>query len=168
MKSRKGIENKSNKYETDILPRLEEIKTWVENGDSVREICRKLKISPDTWYRYQAQHENLSELISMGRCVLLSSVEKSLAKLCLGYEYEELKTIVEEDKLGKKHTKLEKVKRYQPPSPQAISFFLKNRCPEDWADKKEIVIENEINEVDRKKLFLSILNGTHSDDPADD
>lgn len=59
----------------------------------------------------------------MGRSVLNNEVEKSLIKLCKGYEYEELKTIVEEDKNGKKRTKLEKNKRYQPPSAAALHFI---------------------------------------------
>lgn len=51
--------DKLTKYETDILPQLSDIKDWVMQGDSVRVICKKLHISPDTWYRYCKDHENL-------------------------------------------------------------------------------------------------------------
>ena len=148
---------KLTKYETDILPQLSDIKEWIMEGDSVRVICKKLHISPDTWYRYCKDHETLSELVNLGRSVLNNEVEKSLIKLCTGYEYEELKTIVEEDKSGKKHTKLEKCKRHQPPSTAAISFYLRNRCPEEWADKKELVLDTSQNEQARKEMFLEML-----------
>lgn len=155
------------KYETDILPQLSDIKDWIIQGDSVRVVCRKLHISPDTWYRYCKEHENLSELVDMGRSVLNNEVEKSLVKLCTGYEYEELKTIVEEDKAGKKHTKLEKSKKHQPPSSAAISFYLRNRCPEEWSDKKELVLDTSQNEQARKELFLEMLRGNEPEEDMD-
>lgn len=165
MGSRKGIPNKKpSKYDTDIIPRLADIKDWIAGGDSVREVCKKLSISPDTWYRYCKEHETLSELVDMGKCLLQQDVEKSLLKLCTGYEYEELKTIVEEDRSGKKRTKLEKTKRHQPPSAQAISFFLRNRCPEEWSDKRELIVDNSGNEQARKALFLQILSGELPED----
>ncbi len=157
--SRKGIPNKTSRYDSDILPRLSDIKEWLMQGDTVREICKKLAISPDSWYRYCKEHETLSELVTMGRSVLCNEVEKSLLKLCTGYEYEELKTIVEEDKNGKKRTKIEKIKRHQPPSAQAISFFLRNRMPEEWSDKKELILDTSQNEEARKRLFLQMVNG---------
>lgn len=159
--------DKMTKYETDILPQLSDIKDWVMQGDSVRVICKKLHISPDTWYRYCKEHENLSELVDMGRSVLNNEVEKSLVKLCNGYEYEELKTIVEEDKSGKKHTKLEKTKKHQPPSAAAISFYLRNRCPEEWSDKKELVLDTSQNEQARKELFLEMLRGNEPEEDMD-
>ncbi len=152
------------KYETDILPQLSDINNWIMEGDSVRVICKKLSISPDTWYRYCKEHETLSELVNMGRRILNNEVEKSLIKLCTGYEYEELKTIVEEDKAGKKHTKLEKCKRHRPPSATAISFYLRNRCPEEWSDKRELIVDNSGNEQARKALFLQILSGELPED----
>lgn len=157
--SRKGIPNKLSKFDTDIAPRLSEIQQWIEQGDSIRDICQKLSISQDTWYRYQKEHETLSALVNLGRCITQSAVEKSLLRLCTGYEFEELKTIVEEDRSGKKRTKLEKCKRHQPPSAQAISFFLRNRCPEEWSDKKELVLDTAQNEQARKRLFLQMLSG---------
>lgn len=169
--SRKGIQNKNSKYETDILPHLSDIKDWIAEGDSVRDICHKLSISPDTWYRYCKEHETLSELVNMGRSLLNQDVEKSLLKLCTGYEFEELKTIVEEDRSGKKRTKLEKTKRHQPPSAQAIAFFLRNRCPEEWSDKKQLVLDTTQNEQARKQLFLQMLSGeapAEADDDSDD
>ncbi len=89
MGSRKEIPNRIRKYETDILPRISDIKDWIVQGDSAREICKKLSISPDTWYRYCKENETLSELVTLGRSMLNTEVENSLFKLCTGYEVEE-------------------------------------------------------------------------------
>lgn len=153
------ILSRDDKWNTHVLPRLNDIKDWLAEGATVREICKKLNISHDSWYRFCKDHEILSELVNMGRSVLCNEVEKSLLKLCTGYEYEELKTIVEEDKNGKKRTRIEKIKRHQPPSAQAISFFLRNRMPKEWAEKKEYILDTSQNEQARKQLFLQMING---------
>jgi hypothetical protein len=76
----------------------------------------------------------------------------------MGYEYEEIKTIVEEDKNGKKRTRIEKVKRHQPPNPAAMIFYLKNRAPNEWNDRREIIIDTKAAELERKQLFLQMID----------
>lgn len=154
----KDIHIKLTKYETDILPRLSDIQEWVAQGDSVRELCKKLGISHDSWYRYCKEHEVLSELVKLGRSVLCNEVEKSLIKLCTGYEVEELKTIVEETANGKKRTRIEKTKRHIPPSAQAISFFLRNQMSEQYSERKEFIIDTTALETTRKQMFLEMIN----------
>ncbi len=153
------ILNKDDKWNAEILPRLDDIKEWLVQGETIRGICKKLAISPDYWYNCIKKHEILAELVNMGRSVLCNDVEKSLLKLCTGYDYEELKTTVEEMKDGKKRTKIEKIKRHQPPSAAAISFFLRNRMPEEWSDKKELILDTSMNEEARKKMFMDMLHG---------
>lgn len=150
---------KDDKWSTNILPRLSEVKDYIMEGMPIREICVKLDISIDSWYRYQKEHESFAELIEMGRQACCNRVESALLKLCTGYEYEELKTIVEEDKNGKKHTRIEKTKRHQPPSAQAISFYLRNRMPEVWSEKRELILDTKQNEESRKQLFIQMVNG---------
>ncbi|AKL96154.1 hypothetical protein CACET_c27090 [Clostridium aceticum] len=155
--SRKGVPNKMTKWETHILPHLSDIKDWLLEGATDKEICDRLDISHDTWYRYMKEHEILSELVSMGKSVMDSQVEKALFKLAIGYEYEEIRTIVEEDKNGKKRTRIEKIKRHQPANATALSFWLRNRQPEKWNERKEIILDTKDNEQARKKLFLEMI-----------
>ena len=100
----------------------------------------------------------LNEFVSLGRSVTNAEVEKSLYKLCTGYEYEEIKTIVEEGANGKKRTRIEKTKKTVPPSTQAIQFYLKNRAPDQWNDKRELILDTKDNEEARKKLFLEMID----------
>lgn len=145
------------KYEMIILPNLSNISDWIVSGDTVREVCKKLEISPDTWYRAIKEHETLSELVTMSQNLINKDVEKSLLRLCMGFEYEEIKTTVEEDKSGKKRTRVEKTKKYQPPSSNALSFWLRNRAPDQWNDKRELILDTKGNEEARKKLFLEMI-----------
>jgi hypothetical protein len=109
------------------------------------------------WFEYVNQHEILRNLVDWGRSVTNSRVENSLLKAALGYEYEEIKTIIEEDKNGKKRTRIEKVKRHMPPNPQAMVFWLKNRAPNEWNDRREIVVDTKALEQQRKQLFLDMI-----------
>lgn len=156
--SRKGIPNKTNKYETVIQPRLLEIQKWCEEGLTNDIICERLGIAESTWYEYQKNYEILSELVQASKSVMDSKVENALLKTALGFEYEEIKTIIEEDKNGKKRTRIEKTKKYMPPNPTAQAFWLKNRKRDDWGERKEIIFDTKAQELERKSLFLQMIN----------
>ena len=156
--SRKGIPNKTNKYETVIQPRLLEIQKWCEEGLTNDIICERLGIAESTWYEYQKNYEILSELVQASKSVMDSKVENALLKTALGFEYEEIKTIIEEDKNGKKRTRIEKTKKYMPPNPTAQAFWLKNRKRDEWGERKEIIFDTKAQELERKKLFLQMIN----------
>jgi hypothetical protein len=149
---------KPTKWETHILPRLSEIQEWFENGIPMDQIYKNLSIAPATWYEYVDKHPVLAELVKWGRAVTNISVENSLFKAATGYEYDEIKTVVEEDKNGKKRTRIEKVKRHMPPNPTAMVFWLKNRVPTDWNDRREIVVSTKAAELERKQLFLQMID----------
>lgn len=156
--SRKGIPNKTNKYETVIQPRLSEIQKWCEEGLTNDVICERLDIAESTWYEYQKNYHVLLELVQASKSVMDTKVENALLKTALGYEYEEIKTIIEEDKNGKKKTRIEKTKKYMPPNPAAQAFWLKNRKKDVWGDRKEIIFDTKVQEEERKSLFIQMIN----------
>lgn len=61
-------------------------------------MSKRLEINPDTWYRYMKKHPILYELVQASKSVMDNKVENALLKTALGYEYEEIKTVIEEDK----------------------------------------------------------------------
>jgi hypothetical protein len=149
---------KPTKWETHVYPRLSEIQEWFENGIPMDQVYKNLSIAPATWYEYVDKHPVLAELVKWSRAVTNISVENSLFRAATGYEYEEIKTVVEEDKNGKKRTRIEKVKRHMPPNPTAMVFWLKNRVPTDWNDRREIVVSTKAAEMERKQLFLQMID----------
>ncbi|AIQ11331.1 helix-turn-helix domain-containing protein [Paenibacillus durus] len=153
----KKLMERPSKYETHIVPRFNEIRDWCREGLTNEQMAEKLGIHPATWYEYANKYPTFNELINWSKSVAIDRVESSLFKLAMGYEYEEIKTIVEEDKNGKKKTRIEKVKRHQPPNPTAISFYLKNRAPNEWNDRRELIIDTKAAELERKQLFLDMI-----------
>lgn len=151
-------------WETNVQPRLVQIKQWCEEGATNEEIRERLGISEGSFYEYLKKYPILDEIISVGRSVINAQVERSLFKICTGYDVEELKTIVEEDKNGKKRTRIEKTKRHIPPSAQAISFFLRNRMPEQYSERKELILDTKQNEEERKRLFLEMIQDELTDE----
>lgn len=49
------------------------------------------------------------------------------------------------------------MKRYQPPNPTAMIFYLKNRAPNEWNDRRELVVNTKALEQERKQLFLDMI-----------
>lgn len=145
-------------WETHVYPRLTEIQQWFQEGVNAEDIIKNLGIGKTTWYEYIDKHPMLAELVKWSRSVIISRVENSLLRAATGYEFEEIKTIVEEDKNGKKKTRIEKVKRHQPPNPTAMIFYLKNRAPNEWNDRREILIDTKAAELERKQLFLDMID----------
>jgi len=156
--SRKGVPNKTNKYETVIQPRLLEIQKWCEEGSTNDIICERLGIAESTWYEYLKNNSILLELVKMSKSVIDTKVENALLKTALGYDYEEIKTVIEEDKNGKKRTRIEKTKKHMPPSSTAQAFWLKNRKRDEWSERKEIIFDTKAQEEERKRLFLNMIN----------
>lgn len=146
------------KWDTHVQPRLKEIHDWCAKGETNDVICKKLGISEATWYEYMNEHPTLAELVKLGKSVMDNQVENSLLRAALGFEFEEVKTIIEEDKNGKKKTRVEKVKRYQPPNPTAMIFWLKNRKRDEWTDRREVVVDTKELEEERKRLFLEMID----------
>jgi hypothetical protein len=151
------IMERPTKWETKILPHLSDIQKWIEAGVTIDEICERIDIAPSSWFEYANKHEVLKNLIDWSRSVTNSRVESSLLKAAMGYEYEEIKSVIEEDKNGKKRTRIEKVKRHMPPNPTAMVFWLKNRAPNEWNDRREILIDTKAAELERKQQFLDMI-----------
>ena len=146
------------KWLTNVFPRLAEIRNWCMDGKTNEEMCVLLGISPDSWYTYMKQYNQLNDIVTAGKSVIDNRVENAVLKTALGFEYEEIKTVIEEDHNGKKRTRIEKTKKYMPPNPTAQAFWLKNRKKDEWGDRKEIVFDTKGQEEERKLQFLKMIN----------
>ena len=101
-----GTRGKNNtKWLTNVFPRLAEIRDWCMQGKTNENMCELLGISPDSWYTYMKEHAELNVIVSAGKAVIDNQVENAVLKSALGFEYEEIKTIIEEDRNGKKRTR---------------------------------------------------------------
>lgn len=135
------------KYETHVKDKLILIEAWARNGLTDEQIAKNLGISKDTFYKYKREHVDFSDSLKRGKEVVDIEVENALLKRALGYKYNE----VTQEKILNKETEeyelqVTKIvtKEVQPDTTAQI-FWLKNRKPSEWRDRKEINHSGNIN-----------------------
>ena len=100
-------------------------------------LAKALDIHRDTIYEWRKIHPEFSDSILKGKDYYYNpTVEKSLAKRAMGYEYKEI-TRKPDLETGAMKTVKEVTKQVAPDTGAAI-FYLKNRVPGRWRDKIEI------------------------------
>ncbi|MDU2895701.1 MAG: transposase [Clostridium sp.] len=125
------------KYETHVLPKLDQIEEWAKSGLIDTQIAKNLGISKDSFYKYKTAYIAFSDALKRGKEVIDLEVENALLKRALGYKYEE----ITKEPIKNNPTQLQITKQVTKevlPDVTAQIFWLKNRRPEDWRDKKEI------------------------------
>ena len=91
--------------------------------------------------------------LSEGKGVSDAKVIRSLYKRATGYEYEEVKKIVETDKDGNiKPIRIETTKKQVIPDVGAQCFWLKNRQRDRWQDRPDPVMDQSAE--DDVKIYL--------------
>lgn len=115
------------------------IKNLAAEGKTNREIALLLGVDEKTFYNWKEQHvEFFQSLKDVYKAKADSNVEKSLYERAKGYSVEEVKIL--QDKRG--NVIEHKVMKHYPPDPTSMIFWLKNRQPEKWRDKRDIGLEN--------------------------
>lgn len=117
---------------------LLKIEGWARDGLSDEQIAKNIGISTSTLYEWKKKYSEFSEALKRGKEVIDRQVENALLKRALGYEYEEVKQIIEKDENGKDRKRIEKTIKHVAPDTTAQIFWLKNRKPHEWRDKRDI------------------------------
>lgn len=107
---------------------------WARDGLSDEQLAEKMGVGTSTFYRWKKEHREIWEALKEGKDVADRHVENALYKRACGFEHEEVTT--ERDEInGKMITK--RVTKFYPPDPTSMIFWLKNRKPDEWRDKRE-------------------------------
>ena len=125
---------------------------YAREGLSDVQIAEKMRISLTTYYDWQNKYPELSEAIKKGKAPVDDMVENALFKRAVGYSYVETTTDfelidtgqVDEDGkpvMGKKIKSVRSVKKEMAPDVGAAAFWLKNRRPDRWREKREEQIQ---------------------------
>lgn len=119
-------------------------------GATDQEIADSFGVSRRTIIRWRQEHESFEEAIIRGKSGADAKVERSLFKRALGYDYEETEKVIEVDKDGNpKPAKVRTKKVHVPADVGAMCFWLKNRAPDEWADRPHGTMEVEdLDETD--------------------
>ena len=131
------------KYETHVKDKLILVEAWARNGLTDEQIAKNLGISKDTFYKYKKENTDFSDSLKRGKEVVDIEVENALLKRALGYKYDEVTKERNEDTGELEITKV--VTKEVQPDTTAQIFWLKNRKPGEWRDRKEIDHSGNIN-----------------------
>ena len=113
------------------------LEAWARNGLTDEQIAENMGISCSTLYAWKNKYSDISESLKRGKEVVDVLVENALFKRALGYEYKE---VTKEDGVT---TKV--VTKHMPPDTTAQIFWLKNRRPDLWRDRKNIDMNAKVN-----------------------
>lgn len=100
------------------------------------DIAKNIGITPKTLIEWKKKYPEIRQALKEGRDVVDIKVENALLKRALGYDYTEY--VIDTD--GKKKA----VKKQIPPDVTAMIFWLKNRRPKEWRDKRDVAVEGSI------------------------
>ena len=153
---------RSDSFEELINSSLDQIESWVENGDTDKEIASKLGISYSTYRKYKSNSVALKARIATAKDKKNQEVEKALYKNCLGYDYtEEVAVKVKDEVLAddgstvlvKERVEIHKVKKHSPPNLQAQKYWLDNRLSNKWKeDPHKVSNDKKLTKLKEKEV----------------
>ena len=143
--SRKGI-YKEWLTEENLL-RLE---AWRRDGLTYAEIAHNIGVTEKTLYEWVGKYSEIGEALKRGKEVADILVENALFKRAVGYEYEEVTTEIrkvpfkkKDGTWGEKDQKhIKKTTKQVLPDTTAQIYWLKNRKPATWNDRKDNVVNS--------------------------
>lgn len=141
---------------------LIKLKGWARDGLSNEQIAKNIGINPDTLYTWIKKFPEIDEALKKGKEVVDIEVENALLKRAMGYEYEEVKTYIEETD-GKKKKKVEKTTKHVPADVTAGIFWLRNRKGLVWSNRDVVDIKKIEAETEFTKERTKLIKGDKKD-----
>lgn len=135
------------KYEEWLEPEgLLKIQGWGRDGLTEEQIAHNMGIRRSTLSEWKKKFPDILDSLKQGKEVVDREVENALLNKALGFRVTvkksyKVKDIIYEN--GRKIKETEKIEmvdeeQYIPPDTTAQIFWLKNRKPNEWRDKREV------------------------------
>ena len=132
-------------YSEENLTKLE---AWARDGLTEADICKNIGIATVTLWDWKNKYPNVSNALKKGKEVADIIIENALYRKATGYNAKVKKAFKVREILydaGKKIKEAEKIvyaeeEVHIPPDTIAQIFWLKNRKPDVWKDKRDVDI----------------------------
>ena len=118
----------------DGLNRLED---WARQGLTQEDIAHNIGITSRTLRRWMTDYPEMRDAIKRGNAPVDYKVENALYKNAIGFFVTEKTVEVQVGEDGTKHQVQKEYRRYIKPDTTAQIFWLKNRRPDIWRDRRE-------------------------------
>ncbi|WKY43923.1 helix-turn-helix domain-containing protein [Eubacteriaceae bacterium ES2] len=117
---------------------------WARDGLTDEQIAENIGVRRETLYDWKKKYPNISNALKKGKEVVDRQVENALLKRALGFEYKE----VTKERLENGELAITKVvTKLVVPDTTAQIFWLKNRKPGEFRDKRDIEHSGELQQV---------------------
>ena len=122
------------------------LKSWAMDGLTDEQIAKNIGINRTTLYEWKKKYPDISNALKKGKTIYDVEAEQNLHKVGQGYYIEEVETYITETN-GVQTKRIKKTKKWVPPNVTALIFWLKNRKPDVWMDRKakEVEVKNDGN-----------------------
>lgn len=140
----------------DVKDKLILVEGWARDGLTDEQIANNLGISTSTFYEYKKNYSEFSESLKRGKEIVDYEVENALLKRALGYEFEEktYETRWDENQGRFREVLTKKVKKEVVPDTTAQIYWLNNRKPKQWRNKRNDE-ENNNENLNKVEQLLS-------------
>lgn len=147
---------------------LKTLRCWARAGHSQEEIAERMGVSLNVLKRWRMTWPEIDNALNASWEEAVHEVENALYRRALGYEVQETAEETTELADGSIETKTTRRERVIPGETTAMIFFLKNRAPERWNDRKLVsadvtvkVMEQQAQDlIDVMDMALMALNLT--------
>ena len=103
-------------------------------GATDKELSEFFSVSEQTLNKWKKDYPEFLESLKKGKNIADANVASRLYNRAIGYNCKATKFATSNGKI----TDSKELKNLSPPPPPAAIFWLKNRQPEKWRDKKEV------------------------------
>lgn len=116
------------------------VRSLAREGLNGKQIAAELGITERTLYNWAKRYPEFFQCLNEGRQSSDAQVEAALFRKAIGGTVKETrKVVIKDEKNGKenKHVEMVEIEREVMPDTGAAIFWLKNRQPDKWRDKRE-------------------------------
>lgn len=126
---------------------LLKVQGWARDGLSNEQIAHNMGITFQTLYKWQDKYSELREALKKGKEVVDREVENALLKRALGYEYDEVtqEPVTDKDTGITEMRVTKRVTKQIVPDVTAQIFWLKNRKPDEFRDKRDVELSGSVD-----------------------
>lgn len=124
------------------------LEAWARDGLTDQQIAHNMGICRDTLIQWKKAYSDISDALKKGKEVVDIEVENALLKRALGYSYKEVTRELKHNLITDKDELIitKEVTKEIAPDIRAQIFWLKNRKPDAWRDKRSVEEDN-INNI---------------------
>ena len=128
------------------------LEAWARDGLTDEQISHNMGCNIRTFYVWKKNHPQIDAALRADKEVVDIQVENALFKRAIGYDYEEVKTVIETMPDGEKRQRAERTRKHVAGDVTAQIFWLKNRKQTVWRDRRETQLSGSVETTAQNPL----------------